>query len=45
MAHGEIVCPECGAAEKDLEVIAVREDEGSATYRCSICGETFVDDE
>jgi uncharacterized Zn finger protein len=44
MAHGEITCPECGAGEKDLEVVSVRDDEGSATYRCAICGEVFVDD-
>jgi len=45
MSRGEIVCPECGALERNLVVISVREDEESATYRCTVCGTVFVDDE
>jgi len=39
----DIVC-ECGAAEKDLELISESEDGESAIYHCLRCGAYFVDD-
>jgi len=39
----EVVCPECGALERELALVTEDED-GTAIYRCSKCGFVFVDE-